>query len=152
VSWQSSDPLKRRGLARVLVTAVAVTICVAFVLSAKHDDEPALPAITLNSPFLLDFERAILVGALVAATLVFLIRGWAGHFPSKISTSGAEYPSPTVLAELNESDTDAASTARELRARQKVFTDGFRIVAQRLATLETDFAELQRKTDMDDTL
>jgi len=122
---------------------------VALVLSAKSDDELPLPAVALNSSILLDLERAVLVGAMVAATFVFLTRGWAGHFPSKLSTTGAEYPSPVVLAEFNKSDADTTSSARELRARQAALTDGFQIVAQRLVRLES---ELRQTSNRDDTL
>jgi hypothetical protein len=45
----------------------------------------------LDSPFLLDLERAAVVSAVMCGFMIFAIRGWDGYFPSKLSTTGAEY-------------------------------------------------------------
>jgi hypothetical protein len=39
---------------------------------------------------------------LLVAALIFVLRGWAGYFPSKLSTSGAEYGERSSVADLSE--------------------------------------------------
>jgi hypothetical protein len=88
---ERTDPLERRFVGKAIVLAVLLVAIVAFVFSARRPDPVHLPGVALDSPFLLDMERAAVVAALVAGATVFSIRGWAGYFPSKLSTTGAEY-------------------------------------------------------------
>jgi hypothetical protein len=86
-----TDPLERLGSRRLIVITTAVVAVGAFLGSATSDVPSALPGIALRSPVLLHVERSLLVGAAVAGALIFLLRGWEGYFPLKLSTSGAEY-------------------------------------------------------------
>jgi hypothetical protein len=67
-------------------------------------------------PGLLHVERALVLGAAMAGTLIFLVRGWAGYFPSKITTSGAEYPYRPV-DDLDELIAKLEEDEPEFRAR-----------------------------------
>lgn len=70
---------------------VLLAAIVAFIASAQQADFVPLPGVALGSSFLLDMERAAVAAALVVGAAVFLTRGWAGYFPSKLTTTGAEY-------------------------------------------------------------
>jgi hypothetical protein len=90
---ERTDPLEQRFVGKSIVLAVLLVVVVAFVFSARRPDPVPLPGVALDSPFLLDMERAAVVAAFVVGATVFLIRGWVGYFPSKLSTTGAEYES-----------------------------------------------------------
>jgi len=105
---ERADPLERRFVGRVLVLGVLVVVAIAFAFSAQRMDPARLPGVALDSPFLLDLERAAVAAALVVGTAVFLIRGWGGYFPSKISTTGAEYATWSSSAERTAENDDAA--------------------------------------------
>jgi hypothetical protein len=85
------DPLERIWRGRAVGLVAGLTVLLVFVISAKSHAPSDLPGIALGSPALLHTERALLTGAAVAVSFIFLIRGWAGYFPSKLSTTGAEY-------------------------------------------------------------
>jgi len=88
---RAGSPLERRFVGKAIVLGVLIIVIVAFIFSAQRADPVRLPGVALDSPFLLDLERAAVVAALVVSAAVFLIRGWAGYFPSKLCTTGAEY-------------------------------------------------------------
>ena len=88
------DPLERRGLARAVVLVALTATSITLALGPSSEIAHPLPGVALGSPLVLQLERALIVGAGVAALLVFAARGWAGYFPSKISTAGAEYLEP----------------------------------------------------------
>jgi hypothetical protein len=86
------DPLERVWRGRAVVLVAGLTVLLVLAVSASGGTPKTLPGIALGSPALLHIERALLVGASIAGCFIFLIRGWAGYFPSKLSTGGAEYP------------------------------------------------------------
>jgi hypothetical protein len=107
------DPLERRAVARTTVCLVVGAIDCAFVVSLCNTSPRALPGIALGSPFLLHLERAVLVGAIVAALSTFVLRGWVGNFPLKISTAGVEYLAQSAASEtVGHSDLAMDAVAR----------------------------------------
>jgi hypothetical protein len=81
------DPLERLWRGRAVVVVAGLTVISVLVISAKGDVPSDLPGVALGSPTLLHIERALLVGASIAGSFIFLIRGWAGYFPSEFSTT-----------------------------------------------------------------
>lgn len=117
-SLRRIDPLEGPRSRRLVVLATLAVMNVAFLLSAQRRDPDQLPGIALDSPFLLDLERAAVVGAVVASVLIFSIRGWRGYFPSKLSTGGAEYGALPSVTEVSESSEEVRSALEDLKARQ----------------------------------
>lgn len=97
-----------------------------------------MPSIALGSSLVLALERAALVGALLGLMGIFLLRGWSGYFPSKVSTTGAEY---AAVAEASRSDTAASVAVRELALCQQGF-------GQDLESLAARLKEIEMKADM----
>ena len=87
----SRDPLEGPWRGRMIVLAAGLTSLLVFSASAFSGAPPTVPGIALGSSALLHLERSLVVGAGIAGALIFLVRGWAGYFPSKLSTTGAEY-------------------------------------------------------------
>jgi hypothetical protein len=114
---QKSDPLRRRGLGRFVILATLLVAGVAFFLGAGRPDPNRLPGIALDSPFLLDLERAAVVSAVISGFMIFAIRGWDGYFPSKLSTSGAEY-GERGIGNASETSMDLGREVRKLTRRQ----------------------------------
>lgn len=109
---QHRDPLGAPLSRRVVVVAALFALGTAFAFGSQRDAPRRLPGVALDSPFLLDLERAAVVAAIVVGVLIFAIRGWRGYFPSKLSTSGAEYggwSSTANLAEVNAAVADLRS-------------------------------------------
>jgi hypothetical protein len=135
---QHRDPL-RAPLGRRLVVIVALfTLGVAFVLSSQRDDPRRLPGVALDSPLLLDLERAAVIGAIAAGVLIFAIRGWHGYFPSKLSTSGAEYGDWSSTADLAEVNATVVALANEYVASAHATRE----------TLERVASEISDRDDM----
>jgi hypothetical protein len=86
------DPLERRRVARAVVLISLIAAGFVHWLGVDAEFHEGLPGIALGSPFLLHAERALVLAVGITALLMFAVRGWAGYFPSKITTSGAEYP------------------------------------------------------------
>jgi hypothetical protein len=101
-SAHRDDPLERAWHRRLVVLATALVVLVGLVSSAVSGSPSTLPGIALGSPALLHLERSLVAGAATAGALIFILRGWAGYFPSKLSTSGAEYGERPSLADLSE--------------------------------------------------
>jgi len=118
---ERTDPLERRFVGKAIVLAVLLVVVVAFAFSTRRADPVDLPGVALDSPFLLDMERAAVVAALVAGATVFSIRGWAGYFPSKLSTTGAEYEGWRGVDESSGSDEELRREVAALRAHQVDF-------------------------------
>jgi hypothetical protein len=108
---------------------------ITFVVGVCGRAEP-LPAVALDSRLVLALERTAIVGGLVAATGIFILRGWSGYFPSKVSTTGAEYAECSVLSEFARGDAATATAIVELRQRQRRFNTYLDEVASRLEKLE----------------
>lgn len=153
---ERADPLERRFVGKVIVLGVLIVVAVAFVFSAQRADPVDLPGVALDSPFLLDVERAALVAALVAGAAVFVIRGWVGYFPSKFSTTGAEYSSLPGLDRALSGAEEIASEISVLRERQRgAGIETREIVAEqdrRIAALEARVTWFEAALGRDDRL
>lgn len=94
----------------------------------------------LDSPFLFDLERAIVVAAIVAAVLIFTIRAWHGYYPSKLSTTGAEYPEREAVEQVARGSADTIAAVEALRGEQlKIATaarDDYERLSKELNSLE----------------
>jgi hypothetical protein len=119
---QRADPLERYFVSKAIVLGVSLVIVVAYCFSTQRTDPADLPGVALDSPFLLDMERAAFAAAFVAGAAVFLVRGWAGHFPSKFSTSGAEYGDWSRVDDVSGSSEDVREEVAELWASQAGIT------------------------------
>jgi hypothetical protein len=111
------DPLERVWRGRAVVLVAGLTVILVLVVSATGGVPSDLPGVALGSPALLHIERALLVGASIAG-FIFLIRGWAGYFPSKLSTTGAEYARPATVASISDGTQLAMGAIEDLRADQ----------------------------------
>jgi hypothetical protein len=112
------DPLERVWRGRAVVLVAGLTVILVLVVSATGGVPSDLPGVALGSPALLHIERALLVGAAIAGSFIFLIRGWAGYFPSKLSTTGAEYAGPATVASISDGTQLAMGAIEDLRADQ----------------------------------
>jgi len=52
----------------------------------------------LRSEGLFDLERAVAAAALVGGLAIFVVRGFGGCYPTKISMIGADYPGLAATA------------------------------------------------------
>lgn len=138
------DPLERRELARATVVIVLVAAAATFALSIVAGVPRRLPGVALGSPFVLHAERAIAVGGIVAALLVFAVRGWAGYFPSRISTGGAEYLGPPPVVEVAEG---GDAVYQEIERLSQVHTDLAARTQERLAEIERELAVTRTAVD-----
>jgi hypothetical protein len=59
----------------------------------------------------------------MGAAVMFLVRGWAGYYPSKVSTMGAEYPSLEVLQETAESGRETLEALVALHLQHEEFAE-----------------------------
>jgi len=115
---QPKDPLEHIWPGRVVVLVTGLMGLLVLAASATRDAPSDLPGIALGAPALLHLERALVVSAVVAGSFIFLVRGWAGYFPSKLSTTGAEYsmrPSAQGTAATDDSAIDALAEIRTER-------------------------------------
>src|SRR5680860_1283885 len=115
--WRS-DPLERPRSRRLVVVAPLLGAGLAFVSSSRRRDPSELPGVALDWPLLLDLERAVIVGAIVAILMIFAIRGWRGYFPSKLSTNGAEYGHWPSAESVSRSSEETSRALADLRVRQ----------------------------------
>jgi hypothetical protein len=122
------DPLEDAGRGRAVVLVTCLSVALALTVSIASEAPSALPGIALGASALLHFERALVVGALIAGASIFLIRGWVGYFPSKISTAGAEY----AVDEMNNGNELATAAVEALRIEQLAIN---RTVLDRLGDL-----------------
>jgi hypothetical protein len=113
-----TDPLEGVWHGRFVVLLTAGAVLVSLVVSAAGGTPPELPGIALDSPALLHLERALVVGAVIAGSSIFLIRGWAGYFPSKLSTTGAEYANWSTVERVEGVSQVATSAVEALRGDQ----------------------------------
>jgi hypothetical protein len=135
-----TDPLEAPGRRRAVVVTVGALAIGAFVGSVSSEVPTALPGVTLGSPFLLHIERALALGALVAVGLIFLMRGWEGYFPSKLSTAGAEYATRSATGDAARTQEDVgAGLAHMRRDRLKLaesLHEDMRAMERRIVALE----------------
>lgn len=114
---QKVDPLRHRRLGRFVILVTLLVAGIAFLLSAGRTDPNPLPGIALDSPFLLDLERAAVVSAVMSGFMIFAFRGWDGYFPSKLSTSGAEYGDQGI-GKASETSRDLGREVTDLTGHQ----------------------------------
>ena len=136
------DPLEQRYVARAIVLIALVATGLGSWLGIDGKFHDGLPGIALGSPFLIHVERALVVGAGIAAILMFAVRGWAGYFPAKISTSGAEYFRRPALDEIVESEVAAHDEILRLEAIQERLARSTRL---RLDGLDREIASMKRQ-------
>jgi hypothetical protein len=117
------DPLEADTIARAIAGATLIGMASAVALSVTAAAPDQLPGIALGSPALLHLERALLVGGIVGAALMFLVRGWAGYYPSKLSTTGAEYPSLLALEQATESNRETVEALVALQSQHEEFAE-----------------------------
>lgn len=129
------DPLERIWHGRAVVLVIASAVFVSMVASAAGGTPSELPGIALGSPALLHLERALLVGAAIAGSSIFLTRGWAGYFPSKLSTAGAEYAALTTAENAGELAAALAEVKIEHLAMAESFNHDINRVRQGLRVL-----------------
>jgi len=149
------DPLERRFVGKVIVLGVLIVVAIAFVFSTQRADPAHLPGVALDSPLLLDMERAAVVAALVVGAAVFLIRGWVGYFPSKLSTTGAEYETRWSAERTAENDDAAIDVLAEIKlervAMAKSIDDDIRALKLKVDALASEAGSAERlTTNIDD--
>ncbi len=135
------DPLERRNVARAVVLAALVAAGLALWLGLDGEFHGGLPGIALGSPFLLHVERALVLVAGIAALLMFTVRGWAGYFPSKFSTAGAEYFDRSAVNEAAESWNAVYDEIDRLDAMHRGLAGSTQVL---LDVVERDVAALKR--------
>ena len=54
----------------------------------------------------------------MGGALIFLLRGWGGYYPSKLSTSGAEYPEREAVERVTQGSADTIAAVEALREDQ----------------------------------
>lgn len=117
------DPLERIWHGRAVVLLTTGTVLVALGLGAAGGAPTALPGVALGSPALLHVERALVLGAGMASTFIFLIRGWVGYFPSKLSTTGAEYAARATADKATENAGEVAAALAEIKLEHLTTTE-----------------------------
>jgi hypothetical protein len=132
-----TDPLERLGSRRVIVVAAVGLAAVAFIGSAASEVPVTLPGVALGSSGLLHLERSLIVGAAVAGALIFLLRGWQGYFPSKLSTNGAEYGVLSVASDAVRNEDDISEALARVERGRHALTD----------SLREDIRTLERRVD-----
>jgi hypothetical protein len=102
----SRDLLAEHGrwVAIPLVVVAAVLVVASFRTGVRTD----LPGIALDWKLGLVLVRAALAFAVVAFVVMFLVRGWGGMWPRRISTSGVDFD------ELAEGSRDVTEAAEEM--------------------------------------
>jgi hypothetical protein len=112
--------------------------------------------VLVDSPFLLDLERAVVVSGVVAVLLIFAIRGWAGYFPSKLSTTGAEYGDWPSIDDVSEGGEDTSGAVTEIREDQLALAratwKALSALVADIDALEGRISQHRRMTDQDDML
>lgn len=114
-SYADRDPLERPRVARLVVLAALLGSALAL-LGLESRFHQGLPGVALGSPFLLQVERILVVGAAVSGLLIFAIRGWAGYFPSKLSATGAEYAARAAVVDSVRNEDEIAELLAGLDA------------------------------------
>lgn len=117
------DPLEGAWHGRAVVLVVASAVFAALVVSAADGTPSPLRGIALGSPGLLHLERALVVGAVIAGSCIFLTRGWAGYFPSKLSTAGAEYAALTTAENAAQNAGELAAAVAEIKIDHLAMTE-----------------------------
>jgi hypothetical protein len=139
-----------------VVLVAGLTAFLVLTVSAAGGVPAALPGIALGSPALLHVERALLVGASVAAGGIFVIRGWAGYFPSKLSTNGAEYGDWTRVDDVSGSSEDVREEVADLWAHQLAIARMMQAVrddlAREVGSLDVRNAHRTAPSDQEDML
>lgn len=134
------DPLERLWRGRAVVLVAGLTVLLVFAVSAAGGAPSDLPGVALGSPALLHIERALLVGASIAGSFIFLIRGWAGYFPSKFSTTGAEYLARSSANNAIEQGDELAEAVAGMRRRHLALVESLRTdiraLEQRMSVLD----------------
>jgi len=77
---------------------------------------------------------------MAAMTLIFLMRGWEGYFPSKLSTGGAEYATRSAAGDAAQNEDDmGAGLAHMRRDRLKLaesLHEDMRAMERRIGAME----------------
>lgn len=150
------DPLELRWHGRAVVLVTALTSLLVLVASASGGGPSVLPGIALGSPALLHLERALVVGALVAGACIFTIRGWVGYFPSKLSTTGAEYATRPSIERAATNYDEAIDALAEIGAEHIAMAESMgedvRAVELEVEALARGLREVRATIDIDDML
>ena len=150
---QPNDPLELRWPGRIVVLVTGLVSLLVFTASATSDAPSDLPGVALGAASVLHLERALVVGAVVAGAFIFLVRGWAGYFPSKLSTTGAEYA--TRASDMGAAATDDAAidALAEIRTERVAMVKSLRTDLRALELkLEAEVARRRLAQPTDDML
>lgn len=79
-----------------------------------------------------------MVGSAVAGVLIFLLRGWEGYFPSKLSTSGAEYVGRSTVSDAAQNEDDISETLARMGRERLALA----------SSLREDIRTLERRVDL----
>ena len=78
------------------------------------------------------------------------MRGWAGYFPSKLSTTGAEYTERSMADKVIGSGDEAAVAIEDLERRQAVVfgtvDEKLAVLGEQLIAFDERLAHLERPT------
>ncbi len=85
---------------RRIGAVVLVLVCAAAVAAVLGGSSRHAPAVALGPVMLLQLERAAVAVAVVAFVATLILRGLAGQLPTKFGSSGVEYASDKVAADL----------------------------------------------------
>jgi hypothetical protein len=147
--------------ARVVAVIVIVVFLLGFCLSIASGAPRTLPAVALSSPLLFHVERAVVGAALVGAVLIVLLNLLRGELPSKLSTTGLEWPAAgperEVLAQLlqvSREQRDAIQQLSTLASRDLSPEDALRVeeVGQNVKRMDRSLREAERQEAIADAI
>jgi RNA polymerase sigma factor (sigma-70 family) len=116
--------------ARVLSVLLTATFLGTFVASVLGGTPKTLPDLALGSPLLLHALRAGASAALVTVAAIVVVRLWQGELPSKLSPSGAEWPSDALDAPARQVQEQLLDVERKSMAAVEALADRLHALEQ----------------------
>ena len=135
-SRRDIDDVTLRRSAKVVVVALCLLFAAGMAISvgAGAGSASSLPAVSLKSPLLLHLERCGVGVAIIGAIVLFLVRGWGGDFPRKVSTTGAEWADEETAAQLVTADSETKGALEEVRTMVSAHSVAIRELRHRLGS------------------
>jgi hypothetical protein len=134
----SKDPLADPATARAVAIVTALALLCGPLISAVNGGPRSLPGIALASPVLFHMERGVIAAALVTASAIFVVRAWAGYYPAKLSTTGAEYPTAAIGGTALG---DAGTLLVDLRSSHETLAEDVAALAAAVAARQADLEQ-----------